>query len=118
MSIRALAAIGALAVPFLLAACGGSSSSDADFNQTTRDFAAYDACKAAVSDQLKAPSTADFQGSTSVDYRTTGGNNITVSGWVDSENSFGAKLRTTWTCSTDVDSHGSPSNTDATVSDG
>lgn len=94
-----------------LAGCGGSSGMD----QTARDFMAYDTCTSAVKDQLKAPSTADFQGSTSVDYRTSGGNNITVTGYVDAENGFGAKLRSNFTCSMDVSSDGAASNVQASV---
>ena len=102
----------AAVLPLTVAGCGGSSSASG-FDQTTRDFLAYDACKSAVSDQLKAPSTADFQGNTSVDYRTTGGDNIIVTGWVDSENSFGAKLRTNWSCTTNVDKKGTVSDVQA-----
>ena len=84
-------------------------------DQTTRDFMAYDACTAAVKDQLKAPGSADFQGNTDVDYRTTGGDNIMVIGWVDAQNSFGAKLRSNFTCSMDVSKDGTASSVQATV---
>lgn len=101
----------------ILAGCDtGDGSSGMD--QTARDFMAYDACKDAVSQQLKAPGSADFQGSTSVDYRTTGGDNIIVIGYVDAENSFGAKLRTDFTCTTSVDKDGNVSNVSAEVGEG
>jgi len=87
-------------------------------DQTARDFMAYDACTDAVSQQLKAPSSADFQGKLDVNYRTTGGDNIIVIGYVDAENSFGAKLRTDWTCTTSVDKNGNVSDVSAQVSDG
>jgi hypothetical protein len=85
----------------VLTGCGSS-----DMDQTARDFMAYDACTDAVSQQLKAPGSADFQGKLDVDYDNSGNGDITVVGWVDAENSFGAKLRTHWTCSTNVDKNG------------
>lgn len=51
-------------------------------------------CKQIVEDRLKAPSTADFS-----DIRYAGESpRWTVTGTVDAENSFGAKLRMNWTC--------------------
>lgn len=102
----------AAAVVAMVAACGGPSTMD----QTTRDFLAYDACKEAVSQQLKAPGSADFQSRLDVDYTTSGGDNITVAGWVDAQNSYGAKLRTSWACSTSVDQQGNVSGTQAQLS--
>ncbi|MFQ1002627.1 hypothetical protein [Modestobacter sp. SSW1-42] len=55
-------------------------------------------CEDFVKDRLKSPSSADFPSSSS--YVVTGaGNQYTVQGYVDAENSFGASLRTDWTCS-------------------
>ena len=54
--------------------------------------------------RLKAPATAEY------DLTASGGPvTYTVSGTVDSENSFGAKIRSTWTCT--VGSDGSASVT-------
>lgn len=53
-------------------------------------------CEQYVKDQLKAPSSADFSGEA-----TTKGadkDTYTVAGAVDSQNSFGAKLRNTFSC--------------------
>jgi len=51
-----------------------------------------------VKDQLKAPSTASFP-SYSESYVTDfGGGRFRVNGYVDAENSFGAKLRSRFTC--------------------
>lgn len=45
-------------------------------------------------DKLKAPATADF-----TDGSDSGGpNSYTITGTVDAENSFGAMLRTGWSC--------------------
>jgi hypothetical protein len=57
-----------------------------------------------VKKNLKSPSTADF-GSVFGDYQDPnngtqdlGGGRFYCHGWVDAENSFGAKLRTNWEC--------------------
>lgn len=52
-------------------------------------------CETWVEDQLKAPATADFtDGSVTAD----GASSWTVTGAVDAENSFGALVRSDWTC--------------------
>lgn len=52
-----------------------------------------------VKQRLKAPSTAVFSNFISEDTVTEIGNGkFTVTGWVDSENSFGAKIRSNWKC--------------------
>jgi hypothetical protein len=48
-----------------------------------------------VQDKLKAPSTAEF----SNESVSGSGNSWNVSGSVDSQNSFGAKIRSSYTCS-------------------
>lgn len=51
-------------------------------------------CQEQVKERLKSPSTADFSDvEVSAD-----GDLYTVSGVVDAENSFGAKTRSSWTC--------------------
>jgi hypothetical protein len=62
------------------------------------------AAEAAVRQQLKSPSTADF-GSVLGEYQdpdrqvvALDNGSYAVHGWVDAENSFGAKLRSTWVC--------------------
>ena len=55
-------------------------------------------CQELVSDRLKSPSSAIFaKGSESVMIESAPGV-WTVSSWVDSQNGFGAMLRTSWTC--------------------
>lgn len=51
-------------------------------------------CEGFVKSQLKSPSTASFSGTTA--YSSGGGYTATTT--VDSQNSFGATLRSTWTC--------------------
>jgi hypothetical protein len=63
-------------------------------SRATDGYDAQVACKDFVRDRLKAPSTADF---TSVSH-TGSAPTWTVTGTVDADNSFGAKLRMTFTC--------------------
>ncbi len=58
------------------------------------DYAAIDVCHQEVSDQLRAPATADFGGETV----THTGDRYTVVGYVDAQNGFGAQIRTDWVC--------------------
>lgn len=83
----------------LLLMCGACSvfgGSDKSTDEPT-DGAAFVACKDFVKDRLKAPSTADFGSIIDTDIAHTGPV-WTVSGPVDAENSFGAKLRLDYTC--------------------
>lgn len=52
------------------------------------------ACKALVRERLKAPASADFSHVT----MSGSGPEYTVRGFVDSENGFGARLRSSFTC--------------------
>jgi hypothetical protein len=57
------------------------------------------ACRNAIRQQLKAPATAKFPGFFSDDEHVSkSGCTTTVSSWVDAQNSFGAKPRSTTTC--------------------
>lgn len=102
----------AFAASVLLSACNN------DLDPMARDFMAYDACKDAVSQQLKAPSTADFQSETDVAYDETGGDGISIAGYVDAENGFGAKLRVQFICTENVDKQGNASNVSAELEPG
>jgi len=62
------------------------------------DEARY-ACHAWIREELKAPSTAKFSGGGAIG--TDG--DWTITGAVDAENSFGATLRSTWTCNARVE---------------
>jgi hypothetical protein len=71
---------------------GSSSSEDRDLSNM-----AFVQCKNFVEESLKAPSTADFP---FLDFTSTeeAENEYLVSSYVDAENSFGAKVRSDWTC--------------------
>jgi hypothetical protein len=70
---------------------------DAAADELNAKSAAEITCEKLVTNQLKAPATADFTGITT--YKDTVGDYITK-GAVDSENTFGANLRTTFLCIT------------------
>jgi hypothetical protein len=55
-------------------------------------------CKEYVKEHLKAPSTADFQSFWERDVQDLGNWRYRVSSHVDAQNSFGAQIRTTFTC--------------------
>lgn len=71
------------------------SPDDEDDSEGPDDFAAIDVCHQEVEEQLRAPATAEWPGDETVTHR---GNEYTVSGAVDSENGFGALIRTEWVC--------------------
>jgi hypothetical protein len=59
---------------------------------------AWVACQEFVGKRLKAPSTADFQSYDESGVVVESSNSFTVHGYVDAQNSFGAKLRSNYTC--------------------
>jgi hypothetical protein len=78
-------------------ACSGGSDDPSDSGGGRSDGMAKVMCEKFVEDRLKAPGTADFSGI--FDTEITGsGNNYTVRGHVDAQNSFGAMLRSDYTC--------------------
>ncbi len=63
---------------------------------------AYEACKELVNDQLKAPRSASYPDYYDYDGEVTvlrSEQTFSVASHVDAENSFGAEVRTRWTCS-------------------
>lgn len=78
-------------VVLLLAGC--TSSGNAGDDEQLNRYVAIQACEGSVKKQLKAPSTADF---VEEHARKSGPTRYEITGAVDSENSFGAKLRSAW----------------------
>lgn len=70
---------------------GGSSSRDDSLGDS---YTARYMCEEFVKDRLKSPGSADFSGQR----ESNTGTAWTSSGAVDSENSFGATMRNTYTC--------------------
>lgn len=90
----------------VLAVVGSSSDSS---NSTTSDngqavsddrFGAFDVCKQFVRDRLRAPTTAKWRDpfGDQVFYSGDGAGPIAVTASVDSQNGFGASLRSEYTC--------------------
>lgn len=73
------------------ATSGGSSTPYDPNNQ----YEAVSQCEDLVSNQLKSPTSADFDSSAA----SNGNRSWTVTGTVDADNSFGAKIRNTYQCS-------------------
>lgn len=96
-------------VPLLLAGCGSSddsnsykSSSSDSSDDKIQGWGAAKArsyCHDQVEKQLVSPSTAGFEGMTEYTAsQSSDGSAWEVQGHVDSENGFGAKIRSTYTC--------------------
>ena len=62
------------------------------------DVGAKVACEEMGKQELKAPSTASFSGAGSTTTIYLGTGHYHVRGWVDAQNSFGAKVRSGYTC--------------------
>lgn len=75
-----------------------SRSGDSGDDPPTQKMGAQTACEDMVKDKLKSPSSAKFS-----DVTTTGVGPWTVTGHVDADNSFGAAIRGTWTCTVRLD---------------
>ena len=80
-------------------ACSISCSGDSG-DVPSQAFGAFDVCKQFVSDRLKAPNGATWRDpiGNQVVYSGSGDGPWTVNASVDSQNSFGADLRSTYTC--------------------
>lgn len=75
---------------------------------------AYDRCQEEVAHRLKAPGTARFPDLEDVDSRVTT-REISIGGYVDAENGFGALLRLTWSCQIALNSTGVLGTVEVTV---
>lgn len=73
-----------------------ASSNKDDAYDPNNQYEAIAQCEARIKEQLKSPSTAKF------DSTATGAGTWTVTGTVDSENGFGAMLRSDYQCSVRV----------------
>lgn len=78
----------------LLSACGDGSVSSGE---------AYRACEDAVESQLRSPGSADFSGALGSDVTETEGGGYSIRGTVDSDNAFGASLRSNFSCEIGAD---------------
>ncbi len=77
-----------------------SGDDDMETDDQLANLGAFDVCKQFVEPQLKAPDGATWRNplGNQVTYTGASGGPVTVAASVDSENSFGAKLRSTYEC--------------------
>ncbi|WP_319230545.1 zinc ribbon domain-containing protein [Draconibacterium orientale] len=75
-------------------------NSSSNSSPSTNKFLAYNYAEDFVKESLKSPSTAKFPGVSEKDQHTTdlGGGKYKIESWVDSQNGFGATIRTRFSC--------------------
>ena len=93
----------AIALACLLAACSSSTSSGSGGGGSSDKYGAFDVCTQFVKQRLKAPGGATFRDPLANNGDTTftagaDSSTWTIASSVDSQNGFGAKLRSTFTC--------------------
>jgi|SRR5690554_4865187 hypothetical protein len=93
----AYAVLGIILV-ILLILNGGFGSSSGDSSENGSAVGAFVACQQFVEDRLKAPSTAKFGGTYSQATSSLASGRYRVRTYVDSQNSFGAMVRTGFDC--------------------
>lgn len=78
----------------------GSGDSDSSTSTEHSNFLAYNYAEDFIEQRLKSPSTAEFPGVSEKNNHITdlGGGEYQINSWVDSQNSFGAMIRTKWSC--------------------
>lgn len=93
--------IGLPVVALTVAGCTGYSSGGGGSSVDEQQYEAFQACQHFVNERLKAPSTAkyrDWFGDQKPTATGSGNGPFTIISTVDSQNSFGAELRSSFTC--------------------
>jgi hypothetical protein len=75
-------------------------------------------CRDYVRDYLKTPSKAEFSGIAETKIVAQGNGKYAVIGWVDSQNSFGAMMRTNYVCKATEEGNGQWTFEPLVVNDG
>lgn len=88
-------AILVLAIIFI---CGGIFISSYEKQEITHESDAWFMCQKFISDRLKSPSTAKFQPVTNANVQILENNSFIVEVYVDSQNGFGAMIRSDFVC--------------------
>jgi hypothetical protein len=88
----------AAGVAGILGTCGNGGTGIRTTVDEGEAVGAWVVCQQFVEDRLKAPSTAEFPGVYSDHTTSLGGGRFRVDASVDAENSFGAMLRTDFSC--------------------
>lgn len=100
-----LFALGALVILVLVIVASVLGGGDKKSEGPDFELAPF-ACQDFVKRQLKAPSTADFNDRTDRVAVRNSDDSVTVRGHVDAENGFGAKIRSSYTCTTRFNGEG------------
>lgn len=94
--------VGLVVIVLVIGAIVGALGGDDEDNEEDRAFGAFDVCKEFVTDRLRSPGSAEFRNYFEDDgeVRVTGTGNgpYVVRSTVDSQNGFGALLRSDFTC--------------------
>jgi hypothetical protein len=90
---------------FILLAYGSSDSDTGSSSPSDNKFLAYSYAEDFVKQKLKSPSSAEFPGTFEKDEHITelGNRKYKINSWVDSQNSFGAQIRTNFSCTITFD---------------
>ncbi|EJO5346481.1 hypothetical protein NRP93_000531 [Clostridium botulinum] len=83
----------------------GCSESEED-KKGNEKFGIYENTKGLIEGKLKAPSTAKFQEFDESLVEKISDNEYKVKGYVDAENSFGANIRSNWSCTVRIEGEG------------
>jgi hypothetical protein len=84
---------------FSLCSDGGTGGGSTPRADTGDAVGAWVVCQQFLEDQLKAPATAEYPSGYSQYTTSLGGGKFRVDAYVDAQNSFGALIRTDFTCS-------------------
>ena len=99
-----LIVVGLVASLFVPKSTGTTNAADSS-SSDSRKIDAWYACQEAMTARLKAPATAGYP--TTLELNLVGtGQGYTTHAWVDSENGFGAQVRTFFTCTATDDGSG------------
>lgn len=90
--------LGLLAIPIFIAMLTPSSKTDEKLGETDRSIDAMLMCQEFVGRKLKAPGSAEFSSHSQTSIKKNSETQYGVIGWVDAQNSFGAKLRNSYVC--------------------
>lgn len=87
-----------MTILYMIGSIGGDSSTSN--SASNNKLLAYDYAEDFVKKQLKSPSTANFPGVSEENKQTIdlGGGKYQINSWVDSQNGFGATIRTNFSC--------------------
>ncbi|MEQ9374126.1 MAG: hypothetical protein RIG68_03055 [Imperialibacter sp.] len=98
-----LVIIGIIILAIFINYLGNNPDKPKEKKQYVTEYEAKVVAETQVKELLKAPSTAKFSGVKDTKIEAIAGGGYKVSGYVDSQNSFGAMLRSKYTCDVFVD---------------